>query len=93
MTPRVREIRQEAITRIIGETIVFGVVFLIAFGAMILFDIPVDWRTPITLAIATICIVVQVGLGTHGVMTMIQMNTEFALSKMGVSDEDLYDEG
>lgn len=93
MSDRVAERLHEARKALAGTVFVFGVIFLGVFAAMYFFDLPADWRTPITLGIATVCICGQLHLGFLAVATIIQINTVFALSKMGVSDEELYDEG
>jgi hypothetical protein len=85
---QIAKIQLKLYRQVIVYLICLGLTFGLTFGALFFFDVPSDWRTPIILAVATICIVVQVGLGAQLIMASIQLNTEYALSKINASDGD-----
>jgi len=85
---RFANIQLQLYRQVMVYLICLGLTFALTFGALFFFDTPYAWRTPIVLAVATTCIVVQVGLGTQLIMATIQLYTEHALSKINGSDGD-----
>lgn len=72
---QIAKIQLQLYRQVIVYLICLGLTFGLTFGALFFFDVPSDWRTPIILAVATTCIVVQVGLGAQLIMASIQLNT------------------
>ena len=72
----------------IAYLIYLGLIFALTFGALSFFETPAAWRTPILVAVATICIVVQVGLGAQMIMATIRLYAERLISELAGSEDE-----